>query len=126
MHQEDFPLSRNILAKRKNLVVKLFILRLALGLCGALLFLFFGESLVKFYVPLKLYSYHFFHRCAFLNTHFLRTPPLQNVAEFRLLALGDLQLEGDSPESLTYGYLPEEILIGLGWFRVFAGSPTVH
>ena len=76
------------------------------------MFQFFGGSLSALLLlsassTVYLYSYPFFHRCGFpthpLPVNFTAT----GDADFRLLALGDPQLEGDSSlESLTNGYFP--------------------
>lgn len=54
-----------------------------------------------------LYSYPFFHRCGFPTYPLPNNSATKGHADFRLLALGDPQLEGDSSlESLGNGYFP--------------------
>lgn len=54
-----------------------------------------------------LYSYPFFHRCGFPTHPLPANSTTTGDADFRLLALGDPQLEGDSSlESLTSGFFP--------------------
>lgn len=54
-----------------------------------------------------LYSYPFFHRCGFPTYPLPTNSTATGDADFRLLALGDPQLEGDSSlESLANGYFP--------------------
>lgn len=75
------------------------------------MFQFFGGplsalGLLSVSSTIYLYSYPFFHRCGF-PTYPLSTNSTSRDTDFRLLALGDPQLEGDSSlESLANGYFP--------------------
>lgn len=88
---------------------KLCIQLLQLNDSWSLMFQFFGGSLSALVLlsvssTVYLYSYPFFNRCRF-PTHANSTAT--EDADFRLLALGDPQLEGDSSlESLSDGYFP--------------------
>lgn len=76
------------------------------------MFQFFGGSLsalafLSVSSTVYLYSYPFFHRCGFPAHPLPTNSTVTGDADFRLLALGDPQLEGDSSlESLKNGYFP--------------------
>lgn len=63
--------------------------------------------LLSVFSTVYLYSYPFFHRCGFPTYPLPNNSTTTGDADFRLLALGDPQLEGDSSlESLANGYFP--------------------